>query len=49
MSTTTLCRWCGEAIRKSGGSWRHAKPDNGRCEVTRRQLTGDAKTPIEPA
>ena len=45
-----LCRWCGEELRRNGKTgWRHADPDNGRCEVQRRQLTGDAKTPIEPA
>jgi len=41
------CRWCGTALRKSGGQLRHAKSDNGRCETLRRRITGDANTPIE--
>jgi hypothetical protein len=45
----TLCRWCGEPLRKDKSGYRHTESDNGRCEVLRRRRTGDARTPIEPA
>lgn len=49
MAEPIVCRWCGEPLRKAGGSLRHAKSDNGRCESLRRRITGDANTPIEAA